>query len=398
MTTLFLKRAALVLADGACFQGFAFGAMEQEVCGELVFSTAMTGYVELLTDPSYHRQILVLTCSEIGNCGVAKSDMESAGIFAKGLVVRELSPMASNWRSDISLNDWLKEEGVAGIYGIDTRALVHHLRSNGSQMAILSTVQSYDVFDLHQRAYQLKSMDGAELASEVSTKVIFDFQQGLVGTDGLEISTLSKDRFHVVVIDFGVKRNMLRLLVHYGCRVTVLPYDVLPQRILDLKPDGLLLSNGPGDPVKARAAINAVKALLGLLPIFGICMGHQVLALAAGAKTFKLKFGHRGVNQPVIGSDTRVMTTSQNHGFSVSDSTFNSAFQITQKNLSDDTIEGLTVLDKFAFGVQYHPEAAPGPHDTQMHFVQFLSNMEIWKNAENQNEPSLCRREICVTT
>ena len=324
--------------------------------------------------------------------------MESSGILAKGLVVRELSPLTSNWRADISLDDWLKEEGVAGIFGIDTRALVHHLRCAGSQMAILSTIQSCDIFALHQRAHHMKGMDGAKLACEVSTKPPYEFEQGLLGADGLEITVLSAPRYHVVVIDFGVKRNMLRLLVHYGCRVTVLPYDALPQQILDLQPDGLLLSNGPGDPEAASVGINTVKKLLGLLPIFGICMGHQILALAAGAKTFKLKFGHRGANQPIIGSDARVMITSQNHGFAVDDWAFNASFKIAQKNLSDDTVEGVTVLDKGAFGVQYHPEAAPGPHDTQIHFSQFLSNMEIWRNAESQNEPSLCRREIRVIT
>ncbi len=380
-----LKRAVLVLADGTCFQGFAFGSMEKEVFGELVFSTSMTGYVELLTDPSYHQQILTLTCPEIGNCGVARCDAESDRIFAKALVVREISPMTSNWRADISLDDWLKEEGIPGIYGIDTRALVHHLRSHGSQMAILSTIQSADIFDLHQRAGQLQGMEGAELASEVSTKSPFEFTQGLFGTDGTQISALSKPRYHVAVIDFGIKKNMLRLLVHYGCRVTVLPSHALAHEVLDLKPDGLLLSNGPGDPEVAVAGIDTVRNLIGLLPIFGICMGHQVLSLATGAKTFKLKFGHRGANQPVIGDDGRVMITSQNHGFAVDDSALHASFKIAQTNLSDGTVEGLTVLDKWAFGVQYHPEAAPGPHDAQNHFVQFLSIMEMWKKTKSQN-------------
>jgi carbamoyl-phosphate synthase small subunit len=371
--------ACLMLADGTYFKGSAFGALDTEAEAELVFSTAMTGYPELLSDPSYCQQILTLTCPEIGNYGVALSDLESGRIHAAGLVVRELSPLTSNWRSELSLEAWLQREGVPAIRGIDTRALVHHLRTHGAMMAILSTKENADVRSLYARAKALKGMAGRELVSEVSTPRAYELSQGLIGLNAEALAPLSPPIYHVVAIDFGAKQNMLRLLVHHGCRVTVLPSHASASEVLAYKPDGLFLTNGPGDPEMVTRGIETVRALLGQLPIFGICMGHQVLALAAGAKTYKMKFGHRGGNQPVQGDDGRVMMTSQNHGFAVDEQSAPAGLSISQRNISDGTVEGISLKSQWAFGVQYHPEAAPGPHDAQSHFGEFVNMMAAWK-------------------
>ena len=376
------SRAVLVLADGTFFEGTGFGASEKEVEGEVVFSTSMTGYTELLTDPSFSQQILTLTCPEIGNCGVTLSDRESDRIHAAALVVRELSPVVSNWRAEISLDDWLKHEGVPGLCGVDTRALVHHLRANGSMMAILSTCQEADIVALHARAKKLEGMEGRDLVSEVTTQGSYVFQNGLTNLDGSDVMSHTNEPFHVVVVDFGVKRNMLRLLVHHGCRVTVVPANVSATDVLDRLPDGVLLSNGPGDPATMTGPIHLVQNLIGKIPIFGICMGHQILSLAAGAKTYKLKFGHRGANQPVMGQDRKVQITSQNHGFAVDDQDQIEGLIQTQINVSDATVEGVELLDQWAFGVQYHPEGAPGPHDAQGYFARFIDLMRMWKKTQ----------------
>lgn len=374
-----------MLADGTFFEGTSFGAADIEISGELVFSTSMTGYVELLTDPSYCGQILTLTCPEIGNCGVTKLDVESDKIWAQGLVVREIAPLVSNWRSEMSLNEWLQAEKIPGIFGVDTRALVKHLRNFGSQMAILSTKKAVNVLELHKRTEQLCGMQGKNLSQIVSTARAYEFNEGLLGLEGEMIKPLMSRQYHVVVIDFGVKLNILRMLVHHGCRLTVIPADSSALEVLAFNADGVFLSNGPGDPQMMTTAVDTVKHLLGKLPIFGICMGYQILSIAIGMETYKLKFGHRGANQPVMGADKRVLITSQNHGFATNEINGNQNQQNSLINLSDNTNEGINILDQWAFGVQYHPEGAPGPHDGQSHFRQFVDIIESWKKLHKQN-------------
>ncbi|MDA0713504.1 MAG: glutamine-hydrolyzing carbamoyl-phosphate synthase small subunit [bacterium] len=376
------NKAVLVLADGTFFEGTAFGAIEIETSGELVFSTSMTGYVELLTDPSYCEQLLTLTCPEIGNCGVTEIDFESQKIWAQGLVVREISPLVSNWRATMALNEWLVSHRIPGIFGIDTRALAKHLRDFGSQMAILSTKKVIDILSLHKKAQQLPGMRGKNLSKKVSTTHVYEFNEGLLDLVGNKIAPLTSQQFHVVVFDFGVKLNILRMLVHHGCRLTVIPADSCLSDVLSLNADGIFLSNGPGDPQMMTGAIKIVKELLGKVPIFGICMGHQILSLATGLETYKLKFGHRGTNQPVMGPDKRVMITSQNHGFAARENNSLKSDKNNLINLSDNTNEGIDLLDQWAFGVQYHPEGAPGPHDGQVHFKQFVDILDSWKKKQ----------------
>ncbi len=361
-----LHPACLVLADGTFFRGEAFGALDAEAHGELVFSTSMTGYPELLTDPSYCEQILTLTTPEIGNYGVTAADFESHRIWASGLVIRSLSPIVSNWRSEMSLDTWLKQEKIPGICSIDTRALVRHLRDAGSMMSILSTHANVDVAELTHRAKNLPGMAGRDLMSKVTCKSAYEFGAG-------------NNLFHVVAVDYGVKHNMLRILVQLGCRVTVVPASMSADAIMGYAPDGVLLSNGPGDPKAATGAIKTIKNLLGKVPIFGICMGHQILCLALGGSTYKLKFGHRGGNQPVRTETGRVMMTSQNHGFAVE---HKKDVDFSRINISDDTVEGMDRPDLWAFSVQYHPEAAPGPHDARWEFDKFINMMKAFNERQ----------------
>ncbi|MFZ9889261.1 MAG: glutamine-hydrolyzing carbamoyl-phosphate synthase small subunit, partial [Myxococcota bacterium] len=370
--------AWLVLADGTCFRGFAFGH-RGEVEGEVVFNTSLSGYPELLTDPSYKRQIVTLTYPEIGNYGVAKRDAESAGVQVSGLVVRSLSSQVSNWRSDVALEEWLQEAMVPGICGIDTRALVRHIRDEGAMMGILSSLPDADPVSLAARAKALPSMAGCALIDEVTCDAPYEHTDGLEDDDGSPIAPLSPPRFHVVTIDLGMKRMMARLLVHHGCRVTIVPASTSADDVMALHPDGVFLTNGPGDPATAVTTTETVAGLLGRVPIFGICMGHQVLAQAIGAKTYKTRFGHRGGNQPVIGPDGRVLITSQNHGFAVDTTTLPPHAQQSHRNLSDDTNEGLSLPEHWAFSVQYHPEAAPGPYDARGHFQTFIELMERFR-------------------
>ncbi len=368
--------AHLVLADGAAFTGTGFGA-QTESWGEVVFNTSMTGYPELLTDPSYRRQIITLTYPEIGNYGVAVRDSESERIQAAGLVVRSLSPIVSNWRSNVDVSTWLAPAGVPGIAGIDTRALVRRIRDRGAQMGILTTLPDADLADLRARAAQLPSMDGMDLIPEVTCAAERAWTEGLVDDAGAPVTPLAPPVLHVVAVDLGMKANMARLLVHHGCRVTIVPASTTAERILALKPDGVLLSNGPGDPKTAVAAVAATKALVGKVPIFGICMGHQILGQALGAATYKTKFGHRGGNQPVLAtSDRRVLITSQNHGFAVDRGQLQAGSSECEHNLSDDTNEAIDAPSLQAFSVQYHPEAAPGPHDAGVHFQRFVALMQ----------------------
>jgi carbamoyl-phosphate synthase small subunit len=367
--------AHLVLADGTIFSGRSFGASVDSV-GEVVFNTSMTGYPELLTDPSYRRQILTLTYPEIGNYGVATMDAESEKIQVSGLVIRALSPIASNWRSELGLSAWLKANGIPGIVGIDTRALVRRIRTLGAMMGVLHVGSSPDFAALIEQAKALPPMSGTSLSEEVTCQEPTPFSEGLLNDDGSLIPPLRQPKYHVVAIDLGIKKNIARLLVHHGCRVTIVPSHTPIASIENLKPDGIFLTNGPGDPATAVQVTDTVRSLLGTRPIFGICMGHQILARALGASTYKTMFGHRGANQPVKTPDGKVKITSQNHGFAVHTEDISAPAQATVTNVSDDTNEGLDAPEKMAFSVQYHPEAAPGPHDCQDFFEKCVSMME----------------------
>jgi carbamoyl-phosphate synthase small subunit len=372
--------AWLVLEDGTAFPGVAFGATTTAE-GEVVFNTSMSGYPELLTDPSYKRQLLTLTVPEVGNYGVCDRDFESDGIQAAGLIVRHLSERVSNWRSDRDLSSWMTDAGVPGIAGIDTRALVLKLREGGTKVGLLST-DGTPLTELRARAKALPGMAGCELISVVTCKAPYEFTEGLVDDAGQPLKA-APQRFHVVAYDFGMKKNMARLLVHKGCKVTVVPAATTAAEVKALRPDGVLLSNGPGDPSTVPHIVDAVRTILGDTPIFGICMGHQLLGQALGSSTYKTPFGHRGGNQPVLtdavvnkqGERSRVLITSQNHGFAVKPEHLPPPARANETNLSDGTNEGVDARQRWAFSVQYHPEAAPGPHDAEIHFDRFIEMM-----------------------
>ncbi|MBI5178655.1 MAG: glutamine-hydrolyzing carbamoyl-phosphate synthase small subunit [Nitrospinae bacterium] len=368
-------KAILALEDGRIFEGKAFGATGSAT-GEVVFNTGMSGYQEILTDPSYHGQIVVMTYPLIGNYGVNPEDVESQKIQARGFVVKEPSRIVSNFRSTQSLDDYLRSQGIAGICGIDTRALTRHLRSAGAMRGIIST-EGLPTDDLVAKARAVESMAGADLAARVTTKEKYDFTEGLWQL-GKGFSKPGTTRFRVAAIDFGIKRNILRHLCERGCHVTVFPASATADEILAIKPDGVFLSNGPGDPEAVTYAFDTVRAIVGKAPVFGICLGHQIMSLAFGAKTYKLKFGHRGINHPVmdIYSGKVVRITSQNHGFAVDKDTLPADLELTHYSLNDGTVEGVRHTRHPAFSVQYHPEASPGPHDTSLHFDQFIALME----------------------
>jgi carbamoyl-phosphate synthase small subunit len=368
-----LKRATLALADGMVFEGWAFGA-DGERIGEVVFNTSMSGYQEILTDPSYVGQILTMAAPEMGNVGTNAQDQESSRPHPVGMVVRNLSPVPSNWRAEQSLDGYLKSAGVVGISGLDTRKLVRHLRTHGSQMGVLSS-EGHSAAALVERARSAPGMEGRDLVTGISATAPYEFTEGMPEIFGTERPPLTK-RFDVVAYDFGLKRAMLRLLVEAGCRVTVVPAATPANEVLARKPHGVFLTNGPGDPSAVSGAEAAVSGLLGKVPVFGICLGHQILARAVGGRTYKMKFGHRGANQPVRDLVTgQVEITAQNHGFAVDAESLKGRAVVTHVNLNDGTIEGLDVPEARAFSVQYHPESSPGPHDARHLFARFTRAM-----------------------
>jgi carbamoyl-phosphate synthase small subunit len=372
-----LNSAILALEDGTVFEGRSFGA-RTENSGEVVFNTAITGYQEIFTDPSYCGQIVVLTYPEIGNYGANHWDNESARPYIEGLVVREFSPIASNWRRDEDANRFLEAAGIPVIAEIDARALVRHLRTRGVMRGVLSTADG-DPKALVEKARSIPTMAGLDLATRVSTTQRYEWNQGVEACSPSEDwGRAAETEFHVVAYDFGIKRNILRRLVHSGCRVTVVPALTPAEDVLALAPDGVFLSNGPGDPEPLTAQIGNIRKLVGRIPLFGICLGQQLLGLALGGKTYKLKFGHRGANHPVLNKVTgRVEITSHNHGFAVDPESLNAAdVELTHVNLNDGTLEGFRHRREPVFCVQYHPEAAPGPHDSLYLFEDFKRLMK----------------------
>ncbi len=373
-----MKKTMLALEDGTVFCGEGFGA-SGEVSGEVIFNTAMTGYQEILTDPSYRGQIVVMTYPLIGNYGINSSDTESAKPQAEGFAVRALSPIASNWQQEGALEEWLSHQGTVAIQGIDTRRLTLLLREKGALKGVLST-EDGDAKRLVQKAQALPGLVGRDLVKEVTCQQVYEWSEKTPkGSDPFHLKKEVRPR--VVAIDCGMKDHIPRMMTQKGCRVTVAPATASTQEILALKPDGLFLSNGPGDPEGVPYLISTVRECIGKIPIFGICLGHQVLGLALGGKTFKLKFGHHGANHPVMDLGTRkVEITAQNHGFCVRpDSIPGRDVEMTHINLNDKTCEGIRHKKLPLFSVQYHPEASPGPHDSQYLFDRFVKLMQEGK-------------------
>ena len=376
------RTAFLALADGTVFRGVAFGA-KRDALGEIVFNTGMSGYQEILTDPSYAGQFVTLTAAEVGNYGINRADIESRGLFLSGLVIGDLT-RPSNWRSEMSLDDYLKANDVPGIYGVDTRALTLHLREHGNQKAFLCVSSSLREEEAIAKAREWEGLDGQDYAAKVTCEKRYDFlatkdTKNTKEKDGLcELCDLcgKKEKPYVVCYDFGVKTNILRSLAAWA-KVTVVPAKTPAEEVLAMKPDGVFLSNGPADPAAVTYAIANIQKLLGKVPLMGICLGHQLLSLACGAKTMRLKFGHHGCNHPVKNLATgQVEITSQNHNFAVDPATLPDCLEVTHVNLNDGTIEGVRHKTLPAFSVQYHPESCPGPHDSAYLFATFKELIE----------------------
>ena len=366
-------KATLTLADGTSFTGRSFGS-EGEAAGEVVFNTSMTGYQEILTDPSYEGQLVTMTYPEIGNVGVNPEDDESGRPFVRGFIVKEYCPVPSNWRATRTLHDYMQEHGIVGIEGVDTRSLVTHIRERGAQEGIISTA-SGDEAELAAKAQRIGGLEGRDLVKNVTCRQSYRWDQG-AWRMGSGFGQGRELEFHVAAYDYGIKFNILRGLVEAGCSVTVVPAWTPAAEVLALEPDGIFLSNGPGDPAAVPYAADIVRQLIGRLPIFGICLGHQILGLAMGGRTFKLKFGHHGGNQPVMDLTTeKVEITTQNHGFVVDADSLGGAVEVTHVNLNDRTVEGLRHRQYPIFSVQSHPEASPGPHDASYLFDRFRGLM-----------------------
>jgi len=373
--TIVSRPAILVLADGTCFHGNAIG-IDGISTGEVVFNTAMTGYQEILSDPSYAQQIVTLTYPHIGNTGANSEDVESSSVFCKGLVIRDLPRLHSNFRADQSLEGFLEDNQVVAISDIDTRALTRHLREFGAQNGTIMCGEGMAEAAALEAAKAFPGLAGMDLAKEVTCSEPYQWTKGTWSLDGAApAKALPQSGAHIVAMDFGVKHNILRLFVDRGCQVTVVPATYTADQILALNPDGLFLSNGPGDPEPCDYAIETIQLLLAKrLPTFGICLGHQLLALASNAKTMKMKFGHHGANHPVLDTASgRVMISSQNHGFAVDAESLNDTLAITHISLFDQTLQGIRRLDVPAMGFQGHPEASPGPHDVEELFDQFMA-------------------------
>ncbi len=372
-------KAILLLEDGTIFEGKSFGAKGTR-CGEVVFNTAMTGYQEILTDPSYHEQIITMTYPLIGNYGTNNADIESRKVFAKGFVVKENCNYPSNWQNRDSLGDYLKTNNIVGLEGIDTRALVKHIRTEGAMKGIISS-EGLSAAKLKEKLEKYPGLLDRDIVKDVTVKKPYRWHEGV--TDILTGEEQKPPfKYKVIAFDYGIKQNILRLLRSHGCEVQVVPAHTSAKSVLTQKPDGIFLSNGPGDPGGVVYAIGEIKKMLGRVPIFGICLGHQLLGLALGAKRFKLKFGHHGANHPVMNLQTKeIEITSQNHGFCIDlDSLKDKDVEITHINLNDNTLEGFCCKNIPAFCVQYHPEASPGPHDSNYLFETFTELMDHYHN------------------
>ncbi|KEI70362.1 glutamine-hydrolyzing carbamoyl-phosphate synthase small subunit [Endozoicomonas elysicola] len=374
------KTAVLALEDGSIFRGIAIGT-DGETSGEVVFNTAMTGYQEILTDPSYSRQIVTLTYPHIGNTGITPEDEESPQIHAAGLVIKDLPLLASNWRSKMSLDEYLKSRNIVAIAGIDTRRLTRILREKGAQNGCIIAGDSVDEALALAKAREFPGLKGMDLAKEVTTDQAYPWTEGVWSLETDSHAEVTDLPFHVVAYDFGVKRNILRMLAQRGCRLTVVPAKTPAKDVLAMNPDGVFLSNGPGDPEPCDYAISAIKEILETpLPVFGICLGHQLLALASGAKTEKMKFGHHGANHPVQDLKSgQVHITSQNHGFAVAEDSLPETLKATHKSLFDGSLQGIERIDRPAFSFQGHPEASPGPHDVAGLFDRFVEMLKAAK-------------------
>jgi carbamoyl-phosphate synthase small subunit len=372
-----MKKAVLALADGMVFEGHSFGA-EGETSGEIVFNTSMTGYQEILTDPSYKGQIVTMTYTQIGNYGVNDEDVESAKPYVEGFIVKEYLDIPSNWRAKKTLHQYLAENGIVGIQGIDTRALTRHLRDFGAQPGVIST-KDVNYESLAAKAKALPKMSGLDLVKDVTCKKPYQWDEGDWDLKA-GYAKKTSSRYRVVAYDYGIKRNILRLLTSAGCDVTVVPATMPAEEVLSMDPDGVFLSNGPGDPEPVTYAIENIRKLLGRKPVFGICLGQQLFGLALGGRTYKLKFGHHGGNQPIMDLATRtVEIAAENHGFAVDMETVKDQVVMTHMNLNDKTCEGIQHKTLPAFSVQYHPEASPGPHDSRYLFQRFVDMMEHYK-------------------